>query len=378
MGVVSEQLTKHPQKQVVRRTGPLWEGPSSDGPQGGITYSLLSRFLCCRERFRALAIEGLKPTDTFNHRLEYGTMWHLCEEALAGKQEWRSKLLDHVRALCTRYPTQQEQVDHWYNVCKVQFPIYVDYWKRHPDVLDRKPLFQEQIARTRYVLPSGRHVYLRAKLDSGDAITGRLYLQENKSKGDINEVQIKQQLASGFDLQTMLYLTILMNVQDDAFWNRSNKTWRNMPLGGIRYNVIRRPLSGGRGTIKRHEPTKKNPLGESKPAFYERLAGIINEEPGYFFMRWKVELTKESVARFRRECLDPILENLCWWYETVVEKWVTPGENHKIPPCHWRHPYGVYNVLDEGGSSDYDRYLENGSEVGLYRADDLFPELKAA
>ena len=35
----------------------------------------------------------------------------------------------------------------------------------------------------------------------------------------------------------------------------------------------------------------------------------------------------------------------------------------------------VYNVLDEGGSSDLDAYLESGSEAGLQRIENLFPEL---
>lgn len=34
-----------------------------------------------------------------------------------------------------------------------------------------------------------------------------------------------------------------------------------------------------------------------------------------------------------------------------------------------------YNVLDEGGSSDMDAMLESGSEVGLQRTENLFPEL---
>jgi hypothetical protein len=45
-------------------------------------------------------------------------------------------------------------------------------------------------------------------------------------------------------------------------------------------------------------------------------------------------------------------------------------------PVHWRHPFGVYDALNEGGSSDLDEYLETGSTVGLERASTLFPELE--
>ncbi len=36
---------------------------------------------------------------------------------------------------------------------------------------------------------------------------------------------------------------------------------------------------------------------------------------------------------------------------------------------------GISNVLDEGGSSDLDEYLLTGSEAGLERTNNLFPEL---
>jgi hypothetical protein len=42
---------------------------------------------------------------------------------------------------------------------------------------------------------------------------------------------------------------------------------------------------------------------------------------------------------------------------------------------HYRHPFGSVNWLDEGGASDLDEYLATGSEAGLQRIDDLFPEL---
>jgi len=75
--------------------------------------------------------------------------------------------------------------------------------------------------------------------------------------------------------------------------------------------VCRRPLSGGKGTIKQHQPTKSNPAGETSEEFYERLAGVIREDQPYYFMRWTVDVTKNDVARFEMECLQPILQELC-------------------------------------------------------------------
>src|SRR5580658_5237243 len=63
--------------------GPLWDGPESDTPNGGVTQSLLGSFLCCRERFRIKVVEGLQPADSFRRALEFGNLWHCAEEAFA-------------------------------------------------------------------------------------------------------------------------------------------------------------------------------------------------------------------------------------------------------------------------------------------------------
>jgi hypothetical protein len=144
----------------------------------------------------------------------------------------------------------------------------------------------------------------------------------------------------------------------------------------VRYNVVRRPLSGGKGTIKQCKD-------ETAEEYWARLAKYIQDDPGHYFMRWRAEFTAGDVAKFRRECLDPVLEQLCAWWD-----WVSSSVSNRTDPftsrCpatypqqyHWRHPYGVYNVLDEGGSTELDAFLETGSTVGLRQVDTLFSELE--
>lgn len=395
-------------KRKTRSNDPVWKGPEVDG----ITQSLLSRFLVCRERFRLLVVEGLRPADTFNHRIEYGNMWHVCEEEVASKRDWLLTLKKYALCLCTVYRTQQEQIQHWYNVCKTQFPIYVDYWARHKDTKQRTPLLQEQVFDVPYKLPSGRMVRLRGKWDGVDLIgKGRnagVYLQENKTKGQIDEEQMKRQLS--FDLQTSIYLVALTEytvpqvgkVRTDTVIDHTEEvpgTSRikpknirlfsgEYPVQGVRYNVVRRPLSGGKGSIRQHKPTKTKPQGESSDEFYARLGDEhIAKDPGHYFMRWKVEVTPQDLDRFKREFLDPILEQLCNWWEFIsgdrddpfklVGYKLAGGGNvdHFYGGIHHRTPYGIYNILAEGGSSDLDEYLATGSEIGLERTDQLFREL---
>ena len=374
MVVVKKSVTDRLKTVKVKqqRTEPLWKGPEVDG----ITQSMLSRFLVCRERFRVAYIVGLKPADQFYAPLEFGNMWHVCEEAYARGEkpglvthDWTEVLMQYCQGLCKKYPLAQQQVNDWYEKCKALFPIYVEHWSQHQDVVDRTPLMQEQVFDVPYLLPSGRTVRLRGKWDSVDLIgKGRdagVYLQENKTKSAIDTAKLTRQL--GFDLQTMLYLTALAwtnHHDEEGNGLPAPKLLPGSPVKGVRYNVIRRSAH-------------KSVESMLKKLSEDRDDGRIGE----WFSRWKVEVSPQDITRFRRECLDPILEQLCDWYETVTKdngvndpfrSYYVNGTEYYV---HWRHPFGVYNVLDEGGSSDLDTYLDTGSEVGLRRVETLFEEL---
>lgn len=390
---MSKTLLKGKKIQT-RDDGPLWRGPESDHDLGGVTQSMIGDFLTCRERFRVKYVLGLRPPDHFSHHIEYGQMWHTCEEAFAkmhsGKpfkhpgDHWMDKLSDYVTELSNKYPFDRDRIAHWYNVCKFQFPLYVEYWRKHPDVKSRTPLAQEQVFRVPYALPSGRVVHLRGKFDSVDLIGKEgIYLQENKTKGDVDPVALQRQLK--FDLQTMMYLTAL--TQDTGIDTLEQaKGWDGekfkTPIRGVRYNVIRRPLSGGKGSIVRHKAkvTKKGTTPEeSLESFYKRAAQYVRDEPEHYFMRWKVDVSEVDVVKFRYECLDPILEMMCAWYDHIEHRGKKPFEccnPERDIMLHYRHPFGVVNSIDEYGYSDLDEYLATGSEVGLRKVVTLFTELQ--
>jgi hypothetical protein len=368
MPKVNKGLASKVKSVKIHSSEPLWRGPCDPGPLGGITQSMIGNWLCDRERFRIKYVEGLRTVETFNHRLEYGHMWHACEEALAKGVEWPTALERYAQKLLVDHPTQQQEVEKWYMACRMQFPCYVDYWKKQKDVVNRTPLLQEEVFDVPYELSSGKVVRLRGKFDSVDLI-GRgkeagVYLQENKTKGDADEQAIKQQLR--FDLQTNMYLVAL----------REMGTGTTCGLKGVRYNVIRRPLSGGKGSIKQKEATKNHPA-ETAEEYWDRLQQYFLREPEAFFMRWTSEVSPQDLKEFERRCLIPILEQICCWYEMVASR--SDPFSLKDNPFHWLHyqfPYGVTNMLMEGGANEYDVYIETGSRAGLKRRDSLFQELQ--
>lgn len=364
-------------KRMVEPTKePLWKGPEKDG----VTYSLLCRWLEDKERFRLYAIEGYSAAEGFNHYLEYGNMWHICEEYHAKRQDWEKPLLAHTKQLAKRFPFDQADIEKWYQCCKVQFPCYVSYWAKHPDVVKSTPLLQEYTFCVPHTLPNGRVVKLRGKMDSVDLVnTNQVWLQENKSKSKVEYRSITHQLK--FDLQTMMYVVALQELlQQTKFLinlvvTKSLPTKKALQLAGVRYNVIRRPLSGGVGSIVQHKATKKK-QAETAEAFYTRLKAVIAAQGNKFFYRWNVAITPKDVAVFKHTCLDPMLMALCEWYDHIDHCKafeLDPFEEHGL---HWRHPYGVRNLVNDGGTTDLDELLDTGSVVGLTRVDTLFPELQ--
>jgi hypothetical protein len=391
---VAERLKKKSAEIV--KSGPVWQGPEGEGPQGGVTQSQIAKWLGCRERFRVRMIEGWRGRDQFQKAIEYGNMWHVCEEQIATVSEaekggvgkpsyvvtWEQALKDYCKGLCVKYPTQVDEIDHWYRTCKTQFPHYVAYWAKHRDVEQRTPLMQEQVFDVPYELPSGRVVRLRGKFDSVDLIgkgkNAGIFLMENKTKGDVDRADLEKQLQ--WDLQTMVYL-IALTSELECIGDVRSCMFGTGPgpakVLGVRYNVIRRPFSGGKGGIQRKMVNKTNKVEETKDAFYKRLADdYFKPEPEYWFQRWKSEVYPADVKRFRDECLDPILEAMCWWYDWQVTGAPSNPTFYDPSSFHWRHPYGVMNRIDEGYGSDVDGYITDGSTVGLVKVTNLFPELQ--
>lgn len=368
---LATKLKKQGVKSIQK--GPVWAGPESNSDNGGCTNSLLNLFFCCRERFRIRVVEGLKVKGGFNPRMEYGNMGHICEEAHAANEFYGGPLVNYAKKLCKDYPLAQEHIQHWYNVCKVQFPIYVKYWAKHKDVKARTPVAQEYKFHIPYKLPSGRTVYLRGKWDALDVIgtskTKTLMLQENKYKGDIDSLKLTTQLRD--DCQSMFYATSVKHSEYAAI----------APFSGIRYNVIRRPLSGGKDSIRQKQ-------GEEAEEFYARLGGLIADHPEHYFARWNVELAPSDIERFERRFFIPILEQLCDWWELMkfcnYNPWSIDyssttdlgGRWKSNTSLHWQTPHGIYNSLMESNSSEMDEYIFQGSLLGLTKTDNLFPELQ--
>ncbi len=339
--------------------GPLWAGPSGDGPNGGVTQGLIHKWLTCRERARLLLVEGLKPADSFSAPLEFGQMWHTCEEGHAAGKDYVASLNGYWLELCRKYPTQRNVMAEWYEKVRTLFPLYVEHWSSHDDQRNRTPLLAEQAFDVPYKLPSGRTVRLRGKWDGVSLVNGGVWLDEHKTKGTIDRTKIVRQLS--FDLQTMLYLVALGEQFDNQGTGKDcipivcRDVGDSRVIKGVRYNVVRRSA-------------RKSVESMLKKFHEDRTVGRGEE----WFARWTVEVSPADVQRFRTRCLDPVLEALTDWWYAVKDGFNWGGTRNNL---HWQSPFSSYPYGVVEGGTDMDEAVMNGSTVGLKRATTLFEEL---
>lgn len=374
------------------RSKPLWDGPCALTKNGGVTVSMISKFLIDPERFRLRYMEGLRSSRVWEHKSGYGDMFHLCEEHHAAGKDYKAPLEAHCKELLKDNQFRGEEIEKYKQLCLLQFPLYVEHWKKHRDVKKRTHVFSEkefcvQVETKPY--PRGypyeqydfTKVVLRGKLDSVDKEGDTYTIQENKTKGNPKVVELERQM--NFDLQTMTYAVVIQSMFPKA-------------KIAVRYSVIKRPLSGGEGSISQRQPTqgskcnlkscKENPTpdcgkcggtgrfgekrGETDKEFSARLAEVIKTKP--HFWRWKVTLTQNDIDRFKNEFLLPTLTRMCNWYDCITQEGLQATYAKGL---HWRHPFGVWNPLDNDSPTEYDEMIQNQSLVGLERIDVVSPEL---
>ncbi len=348
-------------------TTPLWKGPIEDG----ITFSLLSKFINCRERFRIKVIEGLVEDEGFRTPLEFGSMWHEAEEAFAAGKDWNRSIRKYRDKLRAEYSESEVEINKMLQICQVTFPEYIDYWKHHGDEIHREPILEEVSFKVPFHLPSGRYVNLRGKFDCVFKTKQSIWLQENKTKGRIDEEGIGHTLFG--NLQAMIYQNALREcgcVSHHHGINFPGIAGTFTPKGTL-YNVVRRPLADIYSIRQRKTETDKQ--------FYQRLQTVIHDKPEHYFMRWKVNIRQKDMETFNRNCLYPILEQLLDWWEWIecdpFDPWDPSKRGCESNWLHWRAPWGVYDSLAGGFRGDYFDYLTTGRTIKLKKIKTLYPEL---
>ena len=348
-----------------KKKKPLW-----DLERDGITFSMLSHFLICRERFRLTSVEGW-TSKGLSIPIEFGQIFHwVLEKKINSPRTSISKLLkeDLKRRRKTLKKSQLEDYEIILGLVQVTLEEYFEYWKtiptfEHPKTsvryydTDLKYCLAEEVFRVKHILSNGRTILLRGKIDAAfrEPLNKALWLQENKTKGNIDGAALSNSLHK--DFQTMLYCLALRHLSPDE-------------PEGVLYNVIRRPqLRKGKS--------------ESLQVYLTRTKKDIQKRPEHYYMRWLVSLGPKDLDTWIHHSLDPILHQLLDWWDSIkrnpFDPWMTTIESSILGRpnlLHYERPFGIYDSFQFSQKGDmYDPIVSNDFS-SFYQRDTVFPELE--
>jgi hypothetical protein len=371
---------------------------------------MLSKFIVCRERFRMYSVYGYKAEDDFDHKIEFGNYWHHAKETWRAGEDWKAAVQKHKHYLMSCYPAKADEIEKWAYIASGVFKV----WLSSPRKLkSERQILQEVAFKVPYTLPSGRKVYMRGKYDSIYAQGKNLYIEDDKSKGFIDDEGISATLDGVLQMGfyhtaarvslipgTATVPTVLNCTPDQTIQLPKSKT--PYKFAGTRYNIVRRPLA------------EKNPIrprkAETAKQFYDRAIQQVKGNPDYYFIPKTLELPESKLKRFQQRILHPWLESLCdWWTWIKVnpdDPWSPQSSTDYLLACspddpeqqeiarklgntmdkisdsplhnsiHYQTPWGVFNSLFGGFRGDYFTLLTRGSDNGLKKVSTLFPELQ--
>lgn len=345
---MSKRKAYRPRKPVKAKASSRSVESLWDLDRDGLTYSLLSKFVVCPERFRLAAVEGYSESG-LRKALEFGNAFHHALEK--SPQPYAKSVMDYQRKLLegtSIHPTQREELEILMAQVEGVLHGYERIWAT--DHASMQFIHREQVFDVPYQLdmqPGVRTIRLRGKWDGVYREAkdfNRPWLFETKTKSDIDSDGLQRTLPQ--DLQTMLYVTTLETVLRE-------------PIAGVLYNVIRRPSIYVR-------------KGESIQQYANRLKEDVILRPNFYYHRFVVTLEQGDVVDWRKRCFDPLLRHVVRWWDSVKKNPFDPWAS----PYHYRRPFGIYDGLADGRRGDYFDYFTTGSMSGLRRTHTVFPELE--
>lgn len=351
---MSKRKAYRPIKPKVKKTrktlDPLW-----DLDRDGLTYSLLSKFVVCPERFRLSAVEGWEESG-LKTALEFGNAFHYALEK--SPQPYEKSLNEFQRSKlegASIRPNEREDLEVLMAMVAGLLHGYQRVWEK--DHSSMRFLYQEQTFEFFYPLTmdDGRvqNIRLRGKWDGvfrEVRDNNRLWLLETKTKDDIDSDGLARTLPQ--DLQTMLYCLSIEKALKE-------------PVSGVLYNVVKRPGI-------RPKKGGKTGMCESIRDYELRLKEDVLTRPDFYYHRFVVQLSPGDLDRWCVQTFDPLLRHVVRWWDSIKTNPFDPWAS----PYHYRRPFGIYDGLAAGRRGDFFDLLTTGSYSGLRQKSSVFPELE--
>ncbi|MCQ9207648.1 MAG: PD-(D/E)XK nuclease family protein, partial [Omnitrophica bacterium] len=251
----------------------------------GLTQSLLSMFLMCRQKAK-LYLKGWN-SKWMSDALMYGSLGHgilelayldIAAKRLKGTPSERQsrKYADRVEKQWLKENPKTDtkallQLDIFLAILEKMLPHYFDFWSNDFKKI-RWEALEEQFDVVAKPMP-GLAIRTRGKQDGRFILRNELWLFETKTKSLVNEANLIDTLS--LDLQVNLYLW--------AAYKKFSKT----PTGML-YNIIRKTTL----RINKTEPV---------PKFAKRVVQDMDDRPEFYFMRLEIPTSKEDILAFEKD-----------------------------------------------------------------------------
>lgn len=305
----------------------------------GVGQTFIHFFLACKEQTRLRYLQLWQPKK-IPFDLEFGICFHWLLGQCYGTKKVPS--VDAIKFFIKQYKTNwkkrnsmplQKQLEENELIYGLSEQLLIEYVKRWSgDWTGKYPLgcgvvkpvewiVLEKRYQIPYVYPDGKETFLLAVFDGlfYDK-KANLWLFESKTKGRIDEEAIQDLLP--VDIQLMLSMLI-------------TKEGLNQKLSGVLYNLVRRP-----GLYRRKD--------EQLKVFLERIQKDIKKRYEWYFLRYEFAIDWSEVQQWKKDFLDPVMQDIRAWFEGVLPTYVNPDALY--------NQYGrcdLYNAIVKGDFSQY-------------------------
>lgn len=253
----------------------------------GLSQTMLGEFVRCRVACKLMLERWAHPEP--KRALQFGSLMH---ELLAKWYEnsKRSDVtpLDIFRTIADKWEKKAiSDGDNVAGVCgdlntaRVVFSAYCDHYAKEDEKKDWVEI--EQV----FDIPDSEYIRRRGKIDGAYRVQNkRLWLLETKTASQISDDTMDQALA--FDFQCLFYMVALKHKLGE------------LPAG-VLYNVIRVPQIG-------------KGLDKTSTTYHKLIAEDIAQRPAFYFVRYELAFSKQSVERFEAELQQKMLDFREWYH----------------------------------------------------------------
>jgi hypothetical protein len=306
----------------------------------GITQSLLSLFLTCREKAR-LYLQGWN-SKYCSPALMYGSLGHgMLEHAyldissrklkgIPSEQQIRKYSAIVEKQWLAENPKPKTEtlvlLETSLALLEVTLPRYFDFWKKDFTKIQWQALEEQFCVEAQPM--KGVKIKVRGKQDGRFKVRNESWILETKTKSMVNESDLIEALP--IDLQVNLYAW--------AAYIRSKKC-----PDGVLYNIIRKTAL-------------RIGVHESIPKFMKKVAKDMDKRPDFYFVRMEIPILKKEILQFEMELYSMLRDFHTWWNGGL----------------HYKNPN---NCISKYGRCEYIGICSNGDYSAVAKRDRIFKEL---